>query len=106
MGYCFVSLFCQNGDELEFLSNLSSSSYFFYGYHFTGSEERKTQLESLGNIKVFTTACQLKDLTTFDYILVSNQCENAFIPFVSQPSTTSRIEVFNLIKQRRVKKLL
>ena len=97
---CFVSPHCENGDELEFLSNLPST-YVYYGFNFTGSDERKAFLESKHifiSRDPYHTICD-----TCDYILVSNQMNN-FKSFVSQTSNTP-MEVYNLRKEKRVKKI-
>jgi hypothetical protein len=97
---CFVSPFCENGDELEFLSRLPSSEYTYYGFNFTGSEERKKILETNGNI--FISREPYQNLNC-DYILVSNQNNNCK-SFVSQTSNI-HMEVYNLKKEKRVKKI-
>lgn len=94
---CFVSLSCQNGDELEFLSQLPSN-YTFYGYNFTGSDERIAFLTSKG-IRISRGNCRLDELSC-DYILVSNQ-SSGYKSFVSQKSSVP-IEVFNLTRVKKI----
>lgn len=97
---CFVSPHCENGDELEFLSQLPSSNYTYYGFNFTGSDERKAFLESK---HIFISRDPYHAIETCDYILVSNQMHD-YKSFVSQTSSIP-MEVYNLRKEKRVKKI-